>query len=88
MPSDRLIEPENTYCDPLKRILQNTEEVVQRCSVKKCFLKFHKIHKKTPVPESLFKKVAGLKPAILLKKGLWNRCFPVNFVKFLRKSFL
>ena len=31
-----------------------------------------------------FNKVAGLKPAILLKKRLWNRCFPVNFVKFLR----
>ena len=29
MPSDGLIEPENTYCDPLKRILQNTEEVVE-----------------------------------------------------------
>ena len=26
----------------------------------------------------------GLRPATLLKKGLWHRCFPVNFVKFLR----
>ena len=24
----------------------------------------------------------------LLKKGLWHRCFPVNFVKFLRTPFL
>ena len=30
-----------------------------------------------------FNKVAGLRPAILLKKRLWHRCFPVNFVKFL-----
>ena len=35
-----------------------------------------------------FNKVAGLKPATLLKKRLWHRCFPVNFVKFLRTPFL
>ena len=33
-------------------------------------------------------KIAGLRPATLLKKGLWHRCFPVNLVKFLRTSFL
>ena len=27
------------------------------------------------------------KPATLLKKRLWHRCFPVNFVKFLRTPF-
>ena len=26
----------------------------------------------------------GVRPANLLKKRLWRRCFPVNFVKFLR----
>ena len=26
-------------------------------------------------------------PATLLKKSFWHRCFPVNFAKFLRKSF-
>ena len=25
-----------------------------------------------------------LRPATLLKKGLWRRCFPVNFTKFIR----
>ena len=30
-------------------------------------------------------KDAGLRPA---KKGLWHRCFPVNFAKFLRIPFL
>ena len=35
-----------------------------------------------------FNKVAGLGPATLLKKRLWHRCFPVNFVKFLRIPFL
>ena len=31
--------------------------------------------------------VAGLSPATLLKKRPWHRCFPVNFVKFLRTPF-
>ena len=35
-----------------------------------------------------FDKVADLGPAILLKKRLWHRCFPVNFGKFLRTPFL
>ena len=34
-----------------------------------------------------FNKVAGVRPAILLKKRLWHRCFPVNFAKFLRTPF-
>ena len=29
-----------------------------------------------------------VRPATLLKKRLWHRCFPVNFVKFLRTPFL
>ena len=35
-----------------------------------------------------FNKVAGLKAATLLKQRLWHRCFPMNFVKFLRTPFL
>ena len=35
-----------------------------------------------------FKKVAYRRPATLLKKRLWHRSFPVNFVKFLRTPFL
>ena len=27
-------------------------------------------------------------PATLLKKKLWQRCFPVNFAEFLRTNFL
>ena len=37
-------------------------------------LRFRKMHKKTPVPESLFEQI--------------HRCFPVNFAKFLRTPFL
>ena len=32
-------------------------------------------------------KVAGLRPTTLLKKGLWHKCFTVNFAKFLRAPF-
>ena len=35
-----------------------------------------------------FKKVAGLRPATLLKESLWHRCFPLNFAKILRTAFL
>ena len=28
------------------------------------------------------------RPATLLKKRLWEKCFPVNFAKFLRTPFL
>ena len=42
------------------------------------FLKNFANHKKTPVLESLFKKVADLKVSKFIKKRLQNRCFPVN----------
>ena len=35
-----------------------------------------------------FGKVAGLRPATLLKEKLSHRCFPANFEKFLRIPFL
>ena len=34
-----------------------------------------------------FNKAVGLRHATLLKKRLWYRCFPVNFVEFLRTPF-
>ena len=68
---------------------------------KMCSWKFHKINRKTPVPETYLNNVAGLRPATLLKKRLWPPacniikkrrlwywCFPLKFVKFLRTSFL
>ena len=33
-------------------------------------------------------QVAALRTATLLKKRLWRRCFPVNFAKILRTTFL
>ena len=56
----------------------------QRCSVKKGILqKFAKFTGKHLCQSLLYNKVAGLRPATLLRKRLWHRCFPVNFAKFL-----
>ena len=60
----------------------------QRCSIKKSVLgNFTKFTGKHLCQILFFNKVAGLSPAILSKKRLWHRCFPVNFAKFLRASF-
>ena len=60
-----------------------------RCSVKKGVLKhFAKFTGKHLCQRLFFNKVAGFRPATLLKKSLWHRCFPVNFVKFPRTRFL
>ena len=57
----------------------------RRCSVKKGVLKnFAKFTRKHLRQSLLFNKVAGLRPATLLKKWLWRSCFPMNFPKFLR----
>ena len=55
---------------------------------KKCYSKFWKIHRRTPVQQTLFTRVAGLRSATLLKKRLWHRGFPLNFEKYLRTSTL
>ena len=60
----------------------------QRCSVKKGVLRnFTKFTGKHLCQCLFFNKVAGLRPASLLKKRFWHRCFPVNFLKFLRTPF-
>ena len=59
------------------------------CSVRKGALRnFAKISGKHLCQSLFFNKVTGLRPATLLKKRLWNMCFPVNFAKFLRTPFL
>ena len=54
-----------------------SEPVVRRCSVKKAFLEVSQNSQ-----ENTFARVS------FSKKRLWHRCFPVNFVKFLRTLFL
>ena len=48
---------------------------------KKMYEKFSKLTTKTP------EDVIDLRPVTLLKERLWCRCFPENFVKFLRTTF-
>ena len=49
---------------------------------------FAKFTRKHLCQGPFFNKVAGLRPATLLKKRLCHRCCPVNFAKFLRTPFL
>ena len=48
---------------------------------------FVKLTGKSLCQSLFFNKVAGLRPATLLKKTLWQRCFLVDFAKFLRTLF-
>ena len=81
--------------------IQHSEAVVQMCSVEKVFLEIAQNSQENTCTRAsfliklqvwgqslFFNKVAGLRPATLLKKSLWHRCFPVNFVEFLRTHFL
>ena len=65
--------------------ISESEAVAQRCSIKKVFLKnFSKLTRKHLRRSLFLNKIAGLRLLILLKKRLWHKCFPVNFVKYLR----
>ena len=56
------------------------------CSIKNVFLKISKIPKKHCC-SPFFNKIAGLRPAALLKKRIQHSYFPVNFAKFSRTLF-
>ena len=61
----------------------------RRCSVTKGDLRdFVKFTGKQLCQSLFFNKVAALRPATLIKKRLWHRCFPVKFVKILRTPFV
>ena len=66
-----------------------SEAVVRRCSVENLFLEISQnLQENNCARASFLEKRLGLRPATLLKKRLWHRCFPVNFVKLLRALFL
>ena len=86
----------------MRATLNFLEVTVQKqpseCSIRKGALRnFTKFTGKHLCQRLVFNKVAGAKPATLLKKSpkpatllkkrLWYRCFPANFVKFLRTPF-
>ena len=58
------------------------------CSVHRGVLKtFAKFTRKHLCQSVLFNKVAGIRPATLLKRRPWHRCFYVNFAKLPRTTF-
>ena len=64
------------------------EAVVQICSVNQVFLEISQnSQENTCARVSFLIKLQEL-PATILKKRLWYRCLPVNFVIFLRTPFL
>ena len=67
------------------QIQKQLPDVFGKKGVLRNFAKFTRKH----LCQSLFfSKVAGLKPATLLKQRLWHKCFPVKFAKFLIIPFL
>ena len=58
-------------------VISTPEAVVQRCSAKKVLLEISQNSKENTCTRVYF----------LIKLRLWQRCFPVNFVKFLRTLF-
>ena len=75
----------NTNTRTTSMICRNSQ---RRCSIKKGavgnFAKFTGKHQRQSL---LFNKVEDLRPATLLKKWLWRRCFPVSFCQIFRNIF-
>ena len=60
--------------------LQKSEVAIRGVLSEKVFLEISKNSQQNTC-------VLELRPATLLKKKLWHRCFPMNFVKFRRTRF-
>ena len=63
-----------------------SEAVVWRYSLESMFLEISQNSQENTCARASY--LIKLKPATLLRKRLWHRCFPVNFAKFLRILFL
>ena len=72
-------------CFPAKTTKAATGGVLWKKLLIKGLCQFQR---KTPVLESLFNKVAGLRARSFIKKRLQHRCFPVKLATFLRTSIL
>ena len=85
-----IFKPRGTWVFETLKSLENvlSEAAVQRCSVKRGLLRnFAKFTGKHLCQSHFFNKVAVMRSAAFLKKRLWSRCFPVDFVKLLRTPF-
>ena len=68
----------------MRKVRSSRPEVFCKKGALKNFAKFTA---KRLCQSLFFNEVAGLRPATLLKKRLWYRCFTVNFAEFLRTLF-
>ena len=68
----------------LYRSLYQQKKPLEIFCKKRCSKKSHQFHKKTPVLESLFKKVASVQVCNFIKKRFQHSCFLVKFPKFLK----
>ena len=71
-----------------KKCLKIFRKIHGKTPVSESFLTKLQVYGKIPVPERFFNKVAGWRPATLLKRRFPHRCFLVNFGKFLRVPIL
>ena len=84
----------NSFTHPPSCILLSLSQNTSRSSRPEVFCKkdvlrnFAKFTGKHLCQSLFFNKVAGLRPATLLKKRLWHRSFHANFAKFLRTPIL
>ena len=85
-----------TFCHPipcwwkparLQLLEKLPEAVAQTCSIKKVFLEISQNPQENTCARVSFLIKKLPQPAILFKKKLWHRCFPVNFAEFLRTFF-
>ena len=74
-------------CCSMYSLFKWTEAVAQRCSVKKMLVETSKNSQKSTCARVSF-LIICLRPVTLLKYRLCERCFPVNFAKFLKTPFL
>ena len=73
-------------CFPLK-FAKFLKHVAQTCSVKKVFLEISQNSQENTCARVSFLIKLQVRPATLLKKRLWHRCFAVKFCKISKKTF-
>ena len=69
----------------------HTRNTHQGCSVKKVFLEISQNSQENTYARAFFLiklQALGRRPATLLKKRLWHRCFPMNLATFLTAPFV
>ena len=67
--------------------LEKSEAVVLGCSLKTVFLEIWQNSQENTCLSLFFNKIAGLKPATLLKKELWGQVFSCEICKISENTF-